>query len=107
MKQYRRTKQKRLDLLSVREYTISERNEQRRDSCRKVKKATLLNHTESDGERCDHSSGSGTQNRRQEIQHQQSDAQETCGELRLLAEDCGKHRSGRGNEGPKKIGDAA
>ncbi len=107
MKQYRRSKQKRLDLLSVVEYTINERNEQRRDSCRKVEKATLLNHSEDDGEEWDHSSGSGTENRRQEIQHQQGDAEETCSELRLLTEDCGKSRFGCGNESPKKIGDAA
>ena len=107
MKQYKRAKQKQLDLISVYEYTKNEINEQRRTPHRGNKDATPLSYQENDGEGRNHAGRSGSEDRLQAIQYQQSDARETCGKRGFFTEDCGGHKLGCGSEGPQKIGDAA
>jgi hypothetical protein len=108
MKQYKRATQKRLDLISVNEYTINEGDGQRRASRRKIKRPTLLNGRKDNGEGWNHPGGGGPEDRGQAVQHQQGDAREKCGEFGFFAEDCREHWAGCGNEdSAEKIEDAA
>ena len=107
MKHYKRARQKRLDLTSIHDYTIINRNEERIFSRKQGTDETLLASRKDNGQRWDQPGGSGTEDRRGEAQHQQSDAGEECCEHRFSTENCGEPRSGRGTEGPKKVGDAA
>jgi len=108
MKQYHRAKQKRLDLISVYDYTIDSVNEKRPYSCRKNKGSTFLHNPKDYGERENQPGRGGTEAWGRAVQHQQSDAQENRRECRFLVENSGEHRAGSGTENAaQKIGKAA
>ncbi len=107
MKQYNRAEQRRIDLISVNEYTIHNGNETRTPSRRPhTNKALLLDPKDNGGGR--HQSGrSGKKDRSGQTQHQQIDARKECCQHRLPAQDCREHRSRCGTESSQKIGEAA
>ena len=108
MKQYNRAKEKRMDLISVYDYTIDSDDGKRIHSCRQNKRSTVLHDSKDNGERGDQSGRSGSSNWGEAIQHQQSDAQKICGERGFSPEDGREHWSGCGTENAvQKIGDAA
>lgn len=108
MRKYKRTEQRRLDLISVNEYTISKRDEQRWSSRRSIKGTTLLHGRKNNGERGHHSGGSGSEDWGQALQHQQGDAGQKCCEPRFSLKDRREHQPRCGDEDQaKKVGDAA
>ena len=98
MRQYKRMKQKRLNLLSMNFHTILLEDERRWASCKTIEGTTLLYGRKDDGEGGNNTSGSGPKNWGDPHQHQQSDAPERCCELGIFAEDRRKHRARCRNE---------
>ena len=108
MKQYKRATQRRLDLLSINDYTIPKEDEQRRASSRKIKRATLLDGRKDHGGEWNYSGGSSSEDRSGTAQYQQGNAPKRCGELGFFTEDSGEHRARCGDEdSSEEIGDAA
>ena len=108
MRQYRRARQKRNDLNSINEYTITEFDERRIHARRSNQGKALCPSPKDDGA-TGHQSGRDCQaHRRSSNEHQSSNVSKECGEHRFSIEDGREHRPGCGTESSaEKIGDAA
>ncbi len=107
MKQYKRPKQKQLNLTRINEYTILGSDENAVSSCRSHTDKALRHNQKDDGRGGNQSGGSGKKDWGRKNQHQQIDEGKRYGEHRLSIKDCGEHQYGCGAESPQKIGEAA
>lgn len=107
MKQYKRARQKQLNLTRINEYTILDFNENPVSSCQSHTDKALRLNQKNDGRRGNQSRRSGKKDRGSENQHQQIDEGKRYCEHRLSIKDCGEHQYGCGTESPQKIGEAA
>ena len=108
MRPYKRSEQKRLDLISVKDHTIDSIDDTRVPIARTNKRRGFLHDSQDHGDRRDYPSGDSEAPRRSEVQHQQGLTGEKFNQPRVLAEDRGVHRfRGRDQAAPKKVKDAA
>lgn len=108
MRQYSRARQKRNDLNSINEYTITEFDERRIHTRRPNQGKTLSPSPKDDGA-TEHQSGrDGQAYRSSSNEYQSSDVQKECCEHRFSVEDGGEHRAGCGIENTtERAGEAA
>lgn len=100
MKPYKRTEQRRNELISVNYYTIDHKNEgeNRIQNCVSLEKGIVFSDRKNHGDGSNNSRGNGSEIRSAEVQHQQSDAREIRSHLGFSSQDGRELRTRSGSE---------
>ena len=103
MKPYKRTEQRKNELISVNYYTINNKNEGENgiQNCVPLERGVVFNDRKNHGDGINHPRGNGSEIGSAEVQHQQSDAREVCSDVGFSSQDGRELRARSGHEDKK------
>ncbi len=100
MKPYKRTEQRRNELISVNYYTTNNKNEGENgiQNCVSLERGTVFSDRKNHGDGINHARRDGSEIRSTEVQHQQSNAREVCRHVGFSSQDGRELRPRSGSE---------